>query len=46
MSKQNRAKTFIRKITGHISFGEMLHSYPMAQEITQVEIANSEINFL
>lgn len=34
-----RAKSAIKKITGHISFGEMLLSYRQAQEITQVELA-------
>ncbi len=41
MSTKNktRAKTAIRKITGHISFGEMISSFRHAQEMTQVEMA-------
>jgi transcriptional regulator with XRE-family HTH domain len=34
-----RAKTEIRKITGIISFGDMLHSFREAQEFTQVQMA-------
>lgn len=34
-----RAKTAIRKITGPISFAEMLHSFRIAQEYTQVQMA-------
>ncbi len=36
-----RAKKAIRKITGHISFGEMLLSLRTAQELTQVEMAHT-----
>lgn len=41
MSAKNRvsAKKAIRKLTGHISFGEMLLSFRQAQELTQVEMA-------
>ncbi len=41
MNTKNRvpAKKVIRKRTGHISFGEMLHSFRQAQELTQVEMA-------
>jgi transcriptional regulator with XRE-family HTH domain len=41
MSTKNRAKTAIRKITGPISFGEMISSYRQAQEMTQVEMAET-----
>lgn len=34
------AKKAIRKITGHISFGEMLLSLRLGQERTQVEMAD------
>lgn len=42
MNTKNRtsAKNAIRKITGHISFGEMILSYRIAQEMTQVEMAD------
>ena len=41
MSTKNkaRAKTAIRKITGPISFGQMICSFRMAQKRTQVEMA-------
>ena len=41
ISTKNKAsaKAEIRKITGHISFGKMLLSYRISQEITQVEMA-------
>lgn len=41
MSTKNnmKAKSEIRKVTGHISFGEMIHSYRIAQELTQVDMA-------
>lgn len=38
-TKNKSAKTAIRKITGHISFGQMLLSFRNAQEVTQVEMA-------
>jgi transcriptional regulator with XRE-family HTH domain len=38
-NKKIRAKSAIRKITGPISFGEMLHAYREAKEYTQVEMA-------
>lgn len=43
MSTKNktRAKSAIRKITGHISFGEMLLSYRKGQELTQVKMAKT-----
>ena len=37
---KTRAKSAIRKVISHISFGEMIHSYRMAQEITQVDMAS------
>ena len=42
MSTKNRvpAKKAIRKLTGHISFGEMIHSFRQAQELTQVDMAD------
>lgn len=42
MSTKNRvpAKKSIRKLTGHISFAQMLLSLRHAQELTQVEMAN------
>lgn len=42
MSTKNRvsAKKAIRKLTGHVSFGEMLLSFRQAQELTQVEMAD------
>ena len=41
MSTKNKikAKSAIRKITSHISFGEMIFSYRQSQEIIQVEMA-------
>ena len=33
------AKNAVKKITGFISFGEMILSYRLSQEITQVEMA-------
>jgi len=36
---KTKAKSAIRKITGHISFGDMIHSYRVAQELTQVEMS-------
>lgn len=41
MSTKNKvsAKKAVRKLTGHISFGEMLLSFRQAQELTQVEMA-------
>lgn len=41
MSTKNRvsAKKAIRKLTGHISFGEMLLSFRQAGELTQVQMA-------
>lgn len=41
MSTKNkvRAKTAIRKITGPISFGQMIYSFREAQKRTQVEMA-------
>jgi DNA-binding XRE family transcriptional regulator len=39
IKNKTRAKTAIRKVTGHISFGEMINSYRMAQELTQVEMS-------
>lgn len=41
MSTKNkiRAKSAIKKITGPIGFGEMLHSYREAQEYSQVQMA-------
>lgn len=33
------AKKEIRKITGHVSFGEMLHSLRVTQELPQTEMA-------
>ncbi len=39
-TKNKRAKSAIRKVTGHISFGEMIHSYRLAQELTQVEMSS------
>lgn len=43
MSTKNktRAKSALRKITGHISFGKMILSYRQAQEITQIEMAET-----
>ena len=43
MSTKNktRAKSAIRKITGRISFGEMISSFREAQELTQVEMAET-----
>jgi DNA-binding XRE family transcriptional regulator len=35
-----RAKLAIRKVTGHISFGEMFHSYRISLELTQVEMSS------
>lgn len=34
-----RAKTAIRKLTGHISFGDILHSIRWSLELTQVQMA-------
>jgi transcriptional regulator with XRE-family HTH domain len=34
-----KAKKAIRKITGPISFGEMLHSYRLSRESSQVDLA-------
>jgi transcriptional regulator with XRE-family HTH domain len=44
MSTKNRvsAKKAIRKLTGHVSFGEMLLSFRQAQELTQVEMADKQ----
>ena len=41
MNTSNRvpAKKAIRKLSGHVSFGEMLLSFRQAQELTQVEMA-------
>jgi transcriptional regulator with XRE-family HTH domain len=41
MSTKNkiRAKSAIKRITGPIGFGEMLHSYREAQEHSQVQMA-------
>lgn len=43
MSTKNKikAKEAIRKESGHISFGEMLHSFRQAQELTQVDMADT-----
>lgn len=43
MSTKNkvRAKDAIGKETGHISFGEMLHSFRQAQELTQADMAET-----
>lgn len=43
MSTKNKisAKKAIRKITGHISFGEMLWSLRKAQELTQVQMSEN-----
>jgi DNA-binding XRE family transcriptional regulator len=41
IKNKTRAKTAIRKLTGHISFGEMILSYRQAQEMTQVEMAET-----
>ncbi len=38
---KTKAKNAIRKITGHISFGEMIQSYRMAQELSQVDMAET-----
>lgn len=32
-----KVKSEIRKITVHISFGEIIHSYRMAQELCNIE---------
>ena len=37
--KTLKAKNAIRKITGPISFGEMINSFRLAQEYSQVEMA-------
>ena len=41
MSIKNKtlARTFVKKITGRTSFGDMILSYRQAQEITQVAMA-------
>ncbi len=39
MSTKNRAKSAIRQQSGQVSFGEMLHSYRIANEITQTDFA-------
>ena len=38
-TKNKRAKNEINKIAGHISFGEVLHSYRLSNDMTQVEFA-------
>lgn len=36
-----KAKKAIRKISGPISFGEMLHSFRLSKELSQVEMAHT-----
>ena len=38
-SKTN-AKSALRKITGHISFGEMIQAYRRSREYSQIELAD------
>jgi DNA-binding XRE family transcriptional regulator len=38
-TKNKRAKSFIKELTGHITFGEVLLSFRLVENLTQVEMA-------
>ena len=40
INKKVNAKKSIRKLTGHVSFGEVLNSFRVSKDLSQVEMAN------